>query len=160
MRECPQYIARKSIWSVIYIWRILLFGVVIPGAGYFAGTYFNLDKLYCYIGIGAWELICLIVMICKIVKIKCHYIAFFDDKVIEKWGVFSIQRKSNIFTAVLTVDIKQSFRQRIFRFGSINVDMVGPWDIDLTRIKKPKKLQNYLNTRIARVRNMHHIMPS
>ena len=155
--EKPDYIAKRSAWSLIRLWRFLVFWVAVP-----AGLYFGIQMAE--LGINpiipavGWEALMIFIFICRVIKIKCHRVIFYKNKVVEKWGVFNIEKKSNIFTAVLAVKVEQRFWGRIFGYGEVKVDMVGPWDVDLTRIKKPKKLQRYLDSRIAYVRGMHQFM--
>ena len=130
MKVKPNYVAKKSAWSAIRWWHILLFFLVLP----------------------------LIIMICRIITEKCKRIEFYDKKIIQKSGVFEIDRKTAVFTAVLSVWVEQSLWGRIFNYGNVKVEMVGPWDFDLSGVKRPKRLQRYLETRIANIRGMHQLM--
>ncbi len=153
----PEYVAKRSAWSIIRLWQILLFWIAIPAGLYFGVKLLELE-LSPLIAPIAWLALMLIIFICKIIVIKSHRVEFYRNKVVEKWGVFDIEKKSNVFTAVLAVKVDQKFWGRIFGYGEVKVDMVGPWDVDLTRIKRPKKLQNYLDSRIATVKGMHQFM--
>ena len=155
--ERPEYVAKRSAWSIIRFWRILVFWIAVPVACYFAVDLLELELNPLIIPI-AWEVLMLVIFICRLIKIKSHRVEFYRNKVVEKWGVFDIEKKSNVFTAVLAVKIDQKFWGRVFGYGEVKVDMVGPWDVDLTRIKKPKKLQDYLESRIAHVKGMHQFM--
>lgn len=157
--ERPEYVAKRSAWSIIRFWRILVFWIAVPVACYFAVDLLELELNPLIIPI-AWEALMLVIFICRLIVIKSHRVEFYRNKVVEKWGVFDIEKKSNVFTAVLAVKIDQRFWGRIFGYGEVKVDMVGPWDVDLTRIKRPKKLQNYLDKRIANVKGMHQFMPN
>ena len=158
-KQRPEYIAKRSAWALIRFWRILVFCLAIP-AGLFVAMTVLEQGMLAYIAPAGWIALMLFIFICRVIRIKCHRVIFYKNKVVEKWGVFDIEKKSNVFTAVLAVKVDQSFWGRIFGFGTVKVDMVGPWDVDLTRIKKPKKLQNYLDGRIAHIKGMHHLMPN
>ena len=131
MAETPNFVAKKSAWCAIRWWHILLFFLVVP----------------------------LICMICSIIIEKSKRIEFYDKKIVQKSGVFDIDKKTAVFTAVLSVWVEYPFWGRILGYGNVKVDMVGPWgDFDLNGVKKPKKLQRYLETRIANIRGMHQLM--
>ena len=157
--ERPEYVAKRSAWAIIRFWRFLVFWIAVPAILYFGVNLLELG-ISPLIAPIAWLALMLIIFICRVIKIKCHRVEFYRNKVVEKWGVFDIEKKSNVFTAVLAVKVDQRFWGRIFGYGEVKVDMVGPWDVDLTRIKKPKKLQNYLDQRIAYVKGMHQFMPN
>lgn len=130
MSAQPNYVAKKSAWSAIRWWHILFFFLIVP----------------------------LIIMICKIIIVKHKRIEFYDKKIVQKSGVFDVEKKTAVFTAVLAVCVEYPFWGRILGYGNVKVEMVGPWDIDLNGVKKPKKLQRYLESRIANVRGMHQLL--
>ncbi len=155
--ERPEYVAKRSAWSIIRFWRILVFWIAVPAVLFFGVKLLELELNPLILPI-VWLALMLVIFICRIIVIKSHRVEFYKNKVVEKWGVFDIEKKSNVFTAVLAVKVDQKFWGRVFGYGEVKVDMVGPWDVDLTRIKKPKKLQNYLDSRIAHVKGMHQFM--
>ena len=159
MREKPEYTAKRSAWTVCRFWQFLVFWVLVPVLLYGAATVLELESTVMWAAIAAWFVLLIVILIIKIIIIKSHRVEFYRDRVVEKWGVFDVEKKINVFTAVLSARIEQKFWGRIFNYGEVKVNMVGPWDVDLTRIKKPRKLQNYLESRVARVRSMHQFMP-
>lgn len=158
--ERPEYVAKRSAWSIIRFWRILVFWLLIPAIPVVLkfAEIVEFEDLYLWLGLGVWYGVLIVIFICRLIKIKSHRVMFYRNRVVEKWGVFDIEKKSNVFTAVLAVRVEQKFWGRVFGYGEVKVDMVGPWDVDLTRIKKPKKLLNYLDSRIAHVKGMHQLM--
>lgn len=117
----PEYVATKSAWKAVTVFRVLFFWLIIP----------------------------LIVMICQIVVLKHDKIYFFDNKVIRRSGVFARREQKSMFSGVISVSVDQSFGGRIFGYGDVKIDVVGKWDIDTRGIKDPQKLQNYLETKIV-----------
>ena len=158
MSKGPEYVAKRSAWTVCRFWEFLVFWLLVPALLYIFGSKY-LDKMI-FVALAAWYVLLIIILICKIIVIKCHRVEFYRDRVVEKWGVFDVEKRIHVFTAVMAVKVDQKFAGRIFDYGEVKVDMVGPWDVDLTRIKKPKKLVNYLESRVARVRSMHQLMPN
>lgn len=122
----PDYVIKKSAWSVIRPWHILLFFLIVP----------------------------LIIMIVKIINIKDDKIEIYNNKIVQKSGIFNKKEKTTILTAVLSVDVYQSFWGRIFNYGNVSVDVVGQWDINTKGVKDPQKLKQYLERYIANARTM------
>lgn len=114
----PNYVMRKSAWSVIRPWHILLFFLVIP----------------------------LLIMIWKIINVKDETISFYNNRVVEKSGILAKNEKTTVLTRMLSVSIHQTFWGRIFNYGDIQVDVVGKWDVNMKGIKKPKKAKKFLET--------------
>ena len=117
----PNYIAKKSIISVLSFWLILFSWLVIP----------------------------LVIQISRIVKAKCYTIEFYDSKIIVKSGFFNKQERQIAFAGVHSVSISQTLCGRIFKYGNITVDCPGKWDIDSSCIKNPKALKNYLEGQLT-----------
>ena len=117
----PNYVMKKSAWSVIRLWHILLFFLVVP----------------------------LIIMVIKIINIKDESISFYNNKVVQRSGIFSKYEKTNILTGVLSVTVKQTFWGRIFNSGTVHVDVVGRWDINMSGVKNPMEAKAYLERFVA-----------
>jgi uncharacterized membrane protein YdbT with pleckstrin-like domain len=107
---------KKSAWSVIRPWHILLFFLVVP----------------------------LIIMIIKIINVKDDKIFFYNNKVVQTSGIFSRYERTNILTQVLSVTVKQTFWGKIFNYGTVYVDVVGKWDTNMSGVKDPLKAKAYL----------------
>lgn len=112
----PNYVMKKSAWSVIRPWHILLGFLVVP----------------------------LIIMIIKIINVKDDKIFFYNNKVVQTSGIFSRYERTNILTQVLSVTVKQTFWGKIFNYGTVYVDVVGKWDINMSGVKDPLKAKAYL----------------
>lgn len=119
--EKPNYIATKSAWSVISIWHILLFWLIIP----------------------------LIVMIVKIVQAKHEKIEIYEDNVVVKSGVIAQKERRSALTAILNVSVEKTIMGRICGYGNVNVDVVGRWDVNLNGVKEPDALKNYFASKIS-----------
>lgn len=117
----PNYVMKKSAWSVIRPWHLLLFFLIVP----------------------------LIIMIVKIINIKDDKILFYNNKVVQQSGVFSKYEKTNVLTRVLSVTVKQTFWGRLFNYGTVKVDVVGEWDINMSGVKDPMGAKAFLETFVA-----------
>lgn len=117
----PNYVIKKSAWSVIRPWHILLGFLIVP----------------------------LIIMIIKIINIKDESISFYNNKVVHRSGIFSKKERTTVLTRVLSVSVKQTFWGRIFNYGNIHVDVVGKWDINMRGIKKPMEAKAFLEQFVA-----------
>ena len=126
----PNYVMRRSAWSVVRPWHILLSFLIVP----------------------------LIIMIVKIINVKDDTISFYNNKVVQRSGIFSKHEKTNIMTRVLSVTVKQTFWGRIFNYGTVHVDVVGKWDINMRGVKDPMGAKEYLEKFVATGRRMHQVI--
>lgn len=117
----PNYVMKKSAWSVIRPWHLIFFFLIVP----------------------------LIIMIVKIINVKDDKILFYNNKVVQQSGVFSKYEKTNILTRVLSVTVKQTFWGRLFNYGTVKVDVVGEWDINMSGVKDPMGAKAFLETFVA-----------
>ena len=129
-RVKPNYVIRKSAWSVIRPWHILLGFLIIP----------------------------LIIMIVKIINIKDESISFYNNKVVHRSGIFSKHEKTTVLTRVLSVTVKQTFWGRIFNYGTVYVNVAGPWDINMRGVKKPLEVREFLEGFVANGRTIRHFV--
>lgn len=114
----PNFVAKKSAYSVIRLWKIIL---ILP----------------------------ILVMIPQIIKAKSEKVEFYDDYIVEKKGVFRKVSQTYVNPGIVTVSTEQSFRGRLGNFGNIKMNVIGkPLNVDLTYIKRPKKLKAYLDTKL------------
>ena len=90
--------------------------------------------------LAGWTLIFLIAMIWTLIIIRCNYIEFYDSYVIQKKGVIFRESKKTIFPQITAVKTSRNF----FGYGDVIIDVVGPWDVDLTKIKRPEDVREYL----------------
>ena len=116
----PNYVVKKSIAASISIWNILFCWLIIP----------------------------LIVQIVRIVKAANYRIEFYDNKIVTKSGVLSKSEKQTAFSGVNAVSINQPLMGRIFNYGNVRVDVFGKWDVDTQKIKNPKGLKEFLESKL------------
>ena len=88
-------------------------------------------------------------MIIKIINVKDDTISFYNNKVVQRSGVFSKYEKTNVLTRVLSVTVKQTFWGRLFNYGTVYVDVVGKWDINMSGVKNPMEAKAYLEKFVA-----------
>ncbi len=117
----PNHVAKKSIVPTLSFWLILFFWLIIP----------------------------LIIQIARIISAKAYSIEFFDSKIIVKSGVFNKSEKQSVFAGVYAVSLQQSLLGQMFNYADIKVDCPGKWDIDTTGVSNPKKLKEYLESKIT-----------
>ena len=114
----PNYVAKKSAYSVIRLWKIIL---IVP----------------------------ILWMLPQIIKAKSEKVEFYDDYIVEKKGVFRKESKTYVNPGIVTVSTEQSFGGRLGNFGNVKMNVIGkPVNVDLTYIKRPKKLKAYLDTKL------------
>ena len=126
----PNYVMRKSAWSVIRPWHILLSFLIVP----------------------------LFIMIWKIINIKDETISFYNNKVVIRSGILNKHERTTILTPVLSVTVKQTFWGRIFNYGNVYVDVVGKWDINMRGVKNPMEAKAYLERFTPNRRGMRSIV--
>ena len=112
----PNYTAKKSIVSVLSVWLILFFWLIIP----------------------------LIVQISRILKAKCYSAEFYDNKIVVKSGVLNRSENQSVFAGVYSVSVSRSLFGRIFGYGNVSVDCPGRWDVNTDGVKDPEGLKKYL----------------
>ena len=143
----PNYVMTKSGWSVARVWHILPFILAVAGAIVaFALNDWNLPAPWNYVvfGVLGASVIPLLILAFKIINIKDETISFYNNKVVQREGIFSKREHTNILTTVLSVTVYQSFIGRIFNYGTITIDVMGQWDIDMRGIKDPMKAKAFL----------------
>ena len=143
----PNYVMTKSGWSVARVWHILPFILAVAGAIVaFALNDWNLPAPWNYVvfGVLGASVIPLLILAFKIINIKDETISFYNNKVVQREGIFSKREHTNILTTVLSVTVYQSFIGRIFNYGTISIDVMGQWDIDMRGIKDPMKAKAFL----------------
>lgn len=127
----PNYVAKKTAWTAVSIWKILFFWLIIP----------------------------LIVMICQIICIKHERIEFYDDYIVVKKGVFSKSTKTYVIPGIITVSTERSFGARLGGYGNVKMQVLGKsLDVDLNNVKKPKKLKAYLDTKLIDPKRIRVVM--
>lgn len=116
----PNYVATKSVCSVLSFWGIVSCILIIP----------------------------IFVLIYKIIAIKQYRIEFYDDKIVTYSGLLNTSKKQCVFMGVTSTNVNQSLFGHMFHYGDVVVDCVGKWDVDTSYIKNPDELEAYLQTKI------------
>ena len=143
----PNYVMTKSGWSVARIWHFLPFILAVAGTIVaFVLNDWNIPAPWNYaiFGVLGASVIPLLVLAFRIINIKDETISFYNNKVVQREGIFSKREHTNILTTVLSVTVYQSFIGRIFNYGTISIDVMGQWDIDMRGIKDPMKAKAFL----------------
>ena len=122
----PNYVAKKSAWSAVTLFRILLCWLIIP----------------------------IIIMLVDIIVKKHERIEFYDDYVVVKSGVFSKKERRSALVGIVGVSISQTFKGRICNYGDVYIDVVGKWDINTTQLANPEGLKNYLEPLVSNASRM------
>ena len=117
----PNYVAKKSIASVLSFWSIISCIFIIP----------------------------IFFLIAKIIAASKYRIEFYDDKIITYTGVINTTKRQSVFLGVASTSVEQSLFGHMFNYGDVVVDCVGNWDIDTYGIKNPNGLEEYLQTKIV-----------
>lgn len=115
------YIAKKSMWTAFTFWSVLFFWLLVP----------------------------LVVIICRIIDTAKYSLEFYDDKVVEKSGILNKEEKNITLLGVYSIEIKQSLWGRIFNYGDLKIHIIGQCDLEATNIAKPKKVKDYLESKLV-----------
>ena len=116
----PNYVATKSVCSVLSFWGIVSCILIIP----------------------------IFVLVYRIIAIKKYRIEFYDDKIVTYSGLINTNKKQCVFMGVTSTNLNQSLFGHMFNYGNVEVDCVGEWDVDTSYIKNPAELEAYLQTKI------------
>ena len=126
----PNYVAKKSAWSVISFWSVLFFFLIVP----------------------------LIVMIIKIIIAKHEIIEFYDDYIVEKSGVLARREKRMVFQGVVYTSISQRFWQRVFGYGDISIRSIGRLCINAKGIARPVDLKEFLEKHYLKTEDVAKVL--
>ena len=136
------FMSKKITW-----WNLLFF-IIIP-AIVVAALYFVLPPLYetvselfssWWVVLGAWCVFPITICVVKVIILRHKYIEFYDNCVIERWGVFNKHTKKTVFPEVTAVTTQKN----ILGYGDVFIDVVGPWDVKFDDMSKPDDLRDYL----------------
>lgn len=86
-----------------------------------------------------------IMIVVDIIKLKHQKVEFYENYAIIKSGVLNKNEKKSVFPQILSIDAKYS----IWGYGSIYVDTTGRWDVNLEKIKNPRDVKAFLETKLA-----------
>ena len=117
----PEYVVKKSVPAVLSFWKILFFFLIVP----------------------------LVIQIVMILQARAYAVEFYADKVIIKSGIINKSERQMAFAGVRSVSVSQSLFGRMFNYGNVYIDCVGPWDVNTEKIIDPKGLKSYLESKIS-----------
>lgn len=126
----PNYVAKKSAWSAVTLFRVLFFWLIVP----------------------------LIIMIVDMIIKKHEIIEFYDDYVVKKSGVLSKKEKRVALIGVVGVSVSQTIWGRICNYGDVYIDVVGKWDVNTSQLAKPNELKKYLEPFITKASKLQGIV--
>ena len=138
------YTAKRSVF--MYKRRFLSAIILIPAVLLIVlgilkeGTFFTVLA----IAGGAIAVGCILTLVLTFVEATKSRIEFYDDKIIEKGGLFSTHESQSAMTPIIGVSIYQSFGGKIFGYGNLLIDKIGNWDVHSTYIKKPYEVKRFL----------------
>ncbi len=77
------------------------------------------------------------------ISLKYERIEFYDQRVIQKSGIFTKKERQSVLTNIVSVSVNQSLLGGIFNFGDVQIDLIGSWDIDTEGISRPHELKTF-----------------
>ena len=157
----PNFVMKKSAWSVVRFWHIfpLLLSIAVTIAvGAMNDWSFPAPWNIVVLVLFGASVIPLLIMLYRIINILDESISFYNNKVVQRSGIFSKRELTNILTHMLSVSVHQTLWGRIFNYGNISVDVMGQWDIDMRGIKNPRKAKEYLETIAANGMDMSQVL--
>ena len=133
-----------KFWKLILIVALAFGGFILPSSLGLTGLPATLATVLPIAIAAIWFLR----LICKIISNACISIEFYDDKIVQKRGVFSRWERQTAFFGVKTVSIYKTFRARIFGYGDVVMDNFGGEDLDVDTygIRRPEQLKKYLES--------------
>ena len=172
------YKSKKSAWGAISIWKILLFGIILPAAlvlgSYFLKTeasastessssliqtlapYADIMFIACCALAAISFLITLVAMIVAIYRAKQVSFEFYENTVVIHDGLVfsgSAENRTIFFYPGMNISVKQSFKGKFFNYGdvvvSLGIGAVG--QIVMEGIKKPNKAKKILMAYAAEI---------
>ncbi len=149
-RRIPNYIARKTEWFAIFNWSFLICLLmeallVVWQLGFIPITLPDITingvtRNLLTIILACWSGVFVVIFFWKLIVVRCDYVEFYDDYVIVKKGVIFRKSEKKIFPQILSVRTHRN----ILGYGTVDIDVVGPWDLDLSKRKRPEDLREYL----------------
>lgn len=116
MAGSKSYTARKSLWSEVTFLRIILCLLIIP----------------------------IFYLIFKLVQAGNETAVIYGDRAILKSGVFNKSENEILLIGISAVSVEQSFKGRIFDYGTVRVDILGKNDFRISNVVNPEGLKRFL----------------
>ena len=128
-----------------------LFGNILP-----AGFWVFLDSSAFIALTIVCSLICFIVAAILIVYVKTYRYEFYEDRIIEKYGLIARFEKQTPMTPIIGVYMEQSFWGRIFDYATITLEKIGStkWsNFEMYRISEASAVKECLVEMISRTKD-------
>ena len=150
----PNYTAKKSMWTALFaIGR----KDKITHRIRWEPTKLKIGLLFLIIPIP----FVLLWILFDMFRLQFYKIEFYDDKVVEYWGILGKHQYVCLFAGVLSVHVYRSLWGRFFNYGDLSIDAQGKWDFKhLYCMKNPRRLHKYLDQCRVLPRNMSFIASS
>ena len=152
----PKLVARRPLIRAFKFWRVfflLVFGglaafsfidmgkEIISGIGPIAPYASMLPIVF-----GALAAIPFFVIVCHIICLRHEYVEFYETYAVYKKGVFNKFELKQIFPKVRrSMVYRKFFWGRIFNYGDVYIDVIGPWNIPLVDFKRPKRTRRFID---------------
>ncbi|GEM_PF-5398890 len=135
--ERHKIVTATKTWLCALRWLdLLIFWILIPTVTYFVIRYCTVNvwnvplddpdaqKLLTEV-LAASFVPGLLVFLFRLIIVKSHYVVFFDDCIIDRWGILSKYERKYIFLGVISASVDQNFFQRILSYGNAEIHVVG-----------------------------------
>ena len=99
--------------------------------------------------------ICFIVAAILIIYVKTYRYEFYEDRIIEKYGLISRWEKQTPMTPIIGVYMEQSFWGRIFDYATITLEKIGTarWsNFEMYRVSEASAVKECLEEMISRTK--------
>lgn len=100
-------------------------------------------------------IMCFIVAAILILYVKTYKYEFYEDRIIEKYGLISRWEKQTPMTPIIGVYMEQSFWGRIFDYATITLEKIGStkWsNFEMYRISEASAVKECLEEMISRTK--------
>ena len=101
-------------------------------------------------------IMCFIVAAILIVYVKTYRYEFYEDRIIEKYGLIARWEKQTPMTPIIGVYMEQSFWGRIFDYATITLEKIGStkWsNFEMYRISEASAVKECLEEMISRTKD-------
>jgi len=99
--------------------------------------------------LGILMAITIIPIIIRILILKSDRTYFYENRIISRYGILSKHETETAFVGISAISVDQSLLGRIFRFGDINIDVIGKWRVTIKGAKKPMQAKEFLTKYIV-----------
>jgi uncharacterized membrane protein YdbT with pleckstrin-like domain len=143
---------RRSRWRY-FLWYALAAILIVSSIYAFDSGYDFLSYVMGFMGV--------IMLILLEFQIRYHVLILNPHEIIMKRGLFSIKSKTIAYSAIVDVGVHQTFLQRLFRYGQLEIDTPGTSGIEIIMpaICRPWKIEKILRERARLVKSAQQGVP-